>query len=552
MINQIKGKIFLVCLIGVFILSFFVRFYKLSDFPVGFHIDEAIIGYTGYSLILTGKDTNNTNSLYTEVFGDFIPIGYHYLAIIPIKLFGLTEFSTRFPGAFLGALTAALVYLVSYSIFQNKKISIVSSLFFALSPWHIVLSRASSEAVASLFFIVAGFYLILQSIRKENKTLLYLGTALLCISFFFYHAARLFVPLLYLATIFLFNFFWKFKKHTYKVAFFFSFLICAFISFLLIFVIAGGNSRFSQVSIFNHPETKLVMEEQIREDGVSHAPLLLTRAFHNKIFDYSSTFFSNYFDYFTANFLFLKGGYPIFFNVPHMGLVYGAELVFVILGIFLLAKNKNIFYKIPLIWLFLAPIAGALTVDDIPNIRRAIAMVPVLEIIAAYGVFSFVSYSLFKKIKKPIIASLGILFLFSFSYFLHQYFVHTGVHRTWYRNNGVKSMINAVKKSYNDYDKIIVTKSTGGIYPLILFYMKMDPRIYQEAGSSKDREYTGFAKFLFVSQACPSVDQGVKLPNGRFIYVDNGNCPDNEDINNRKTTFINKEDGTKAFRIVYD
>lgn len=548
----IKGNIFLFCFLAVLIFSFFVRFYRLSDFPVGFHIDEAILGYTGYSLLLTGKDTNNINSLYTEVFGDFIPIGYHYLTIIPIKLFGLTEFSTRFPGAFLGALTAALAYLLSYSIFQNKKISIVSSLFFALSPWHIVLSRGSAEAGAMLFFIVAGWALILQSIRKESKKLLYLGTLLVCVSFFFYHAARLFVPSFYLAIVFLFSFFWKFKKQTYKIVFFSSFLICVFVSFLLVFVIAGGSSRFSQVSIFNYPETKLVMEEQIREDGVSHTQLFLTRVFHNKIFDYSKTFFSNYFDYFTANFLFLKGGYPIFFNVPHMGLVYSSELFFIILGAFLLAKNKNIFYKIPLIWLFLAPIAGALTVDDIPNIRRAIVMVPALEIIAAYAVFSFISCSLFRKLKKSVIASLGILFLFSFSYFLHQYFVHTGVHRTWYRNNGVKSMINAVKKSYNDYDRVIVTKSTGGIYPLILFYMRMDPTIYQEAGSPKDREYTGFAKFFFVPQACPSIDKDDRFPKGRSIYIDNGTCRETRGIPNKNEIFINKEDGTSAFRIVYD
>lgn len=545
MSKWIKGNIFLFCFLGVIFLSFFVRFYRLSDFPVGFHIDESILGYTGYSLLLTGKDTNNINSLYTEVFGDFIPIGYHYLTIIPIKLFGLTEFSTRFPGAFLGALTVVLAYLLSYSIFQNKKISIVSSLFLAISPWHIILSRGSSEAVASLFFIVAGFAAVLQSIRKENKKLLYLGTVFLCMSFFFYHAARLFVPLFYLSTIFLFSFFWKFKKHTYKIAFFSSFLICAFVSFLLVFVIVGGNSRFNQVSIFNYPETKLVMEEQIREDGVSHTPVLLTRVFHNKIFDYSWTFLSNYFDYFSANFLFLKGGLPIFFNVPRMGLVYGIQLFFIVLGAFLLAKSKDIFQKIPLIWLFLAPVVGALTVDDVPNIRRAIIMVPALEIIAAYGVFSSINYSLFRKLKKPAIVTLGILFLFSFSYFLHQYFVHTEVHRTWYRNNGVKSMIDTVKKSYNEYDKIIVTKSTGGIYPLILFYMKMDPRIYQEAGSPKDREYTGFAKFFFVPQACPSRDKDNKFPDGRSIYVDNGTC-------GTQGIVINKEDGTKAFRIVYD
>lgn len=552
MINQIKGKLFLIFFISVIVLSFFVRFYKLSDFPVGFHIDEAILGYTGYSLLLTGKNTNNTNSLYTEVFGDFLPVGYHYLTILPIKLFGLTEFSTRFPGAFLGALTALIVFLLSQTIFQNKKISILAALFAAISPWHIVLSRGSSEAIASLFFIVAGFAAIIESVRRESKSLLYTGTIVLCASYFFYHTARFFVPSFYLITLFVFNLFWKFKTRNYRFSLLYSFIFCALISFLLIFIISGGSSRFSQISIFNYPETKLVMEEQIREDGVSRSPLFLTRVFHNKVFDYSGTFFSNYFEYFTANFLFVKGGLPIFYNVPRMGLVYSTELFFIILGSFLLAKSKNIFHKIPLIWLFLAPIAGSLTVDDVPNIRRAIVMVPAIEIIAAYGIFSFLSYSLVRRLRKPAIFFLVIFFIFSFSYFLHQYFVHGAIHRTWYRNNGVKSMINTVEKSYNKYDRVIVTKSAGGMYPLVLFHMKIDPRIYQEAGSPKDREYTGFAKFFFVPQSCPSVEKDIRFPIGPSVYVDDGNCPDHKNINNRKTTFINKEDGTKAFRIVYD
>lgn len=80
----------------------------------------------------------------------------------------------------------------------------------------------------------------------------------------------------------------------------------------------------------------------------------------------------------------------------------------------------------------------------------------------------------------------------------------------------------------------------------------MDPRIYQDSGSPKDIEYTGFAKFFFVPQACPSVDKDMRFPNGRFIYVDNGTCPESENFNDRKKAFINKEDGTRAFRIVYD
>ena len=56
-----------------------------DSFPVGFHIDEASLGYNGYSMLKTGKDEHgNRFPLYIDMFGDNRPSGYHYLTIIPI------------------------------------------------------------------------------------------------------------------------------------------------------------------------------------------------------------------------------------------------------------------------------------------------------------------------------------------------------------------------------------------------------------------------------------------------------------------------------------
>lgn len=542
----IRRKALLILLI-IFVLALFLRLYNLDQFPSGFHIDEASLGYNGYSLLLTGKDENNKPfPLYVDMFGDNRPSGYHYLTALPIKFLGLTEVTTRLPGAVFGSLTVFAIYLLALTVFKERKISWLSSLLLAISPWHIVLSRASSEAVVAIFFIILGITLLVNSLEGKRRLILVSGTILLVTSFFFYHTPRVFVPLLFLSfLIFLFPR-WCKRELSYRVGLICSFVLVSFFAWCLVFAMAGGTGRFSQVNIFGFPETKLVMEEQIREDGVGKTGIITTRFFHNKVVNYSLTFVKNYFDYFGGEFLFVKGGLPFWYNVPNMGLLYLIELPFLLLGVILLAAQKDKMFKLPLVWLFLSPLTASLTVDDIPNINRALVMLPAFELIIAFGIFGVLNKIPF-RFKLAGIILISTFFLYNFSYFLHQYFVHAPIHQNWYRHEGMGEMMKIVKASYATVDKVIVTKTTGGIYPLILFYMKYDPKIYQAEGSAKDRDYSGFGKFFFVPQACPSQEKDERFPKEKkILYVEKGECEG--DGNWQKVIY--RQDSTRAFHLV--
>ena len=553
MILSKKKLLIGICLILIVSFSLLIRVYKLSSIPLGFHIDEASLGYNGYSLLLTGKDENNQKlPLYIDMFGDNRPSGYHYLTEIPIKFLSLNEFSTRFPGAIFGTLTVVSFFFLAQLLFKSKKVSLISSFLLAIASWHVVLSRASAETIVSLFFIISGFVLLLFSLQKQKPIYCFAAAATLSISFFFYHTSRVFVPLLFFVSILYLYPTWIKSRKKYKISLLLSFFILSFISFSLVFLIKGGAGRFSQVNIFSYPEVKLVLEEQIREDGISKAPVFLTRAFHNKVINYSLTFASNYFDYFSGKFLFVQGGLPNWYKVPGLGLIYIVELPFILIGLFYLFFSKNRYHKFPLIWLILAPVTAAFTVDDTPNIQRAIVMFPMIELIAAYGFVIFTNR--FKDFKyKAAVVFFALLLIMNFSYFLHQYFVHSLVHRSWHRNEGFGQMVNLIKKDYARYDKIIVTKSFGGIYSLILFYMKYDPSQYQKEGSSKDKDNTGFGKFFFTTSACPSIDRNPNFPKvEKAIYVDNGSCPEYKSLINKEYTYVTRKDGTRVFRIVYE
>jgi hypothetical protein len=549
-----KQNLLVAILLGIIlVLSLFVRFYNLTNIPSGFHIDEAIIADNAYSIMKTGKDTdNNFLPLQTEQFGDYNPTGYAYLAILPIKFLGLTIFAARSVGAVLSVLTVLGVFFLTYAFFERKNLSLLTALFVALSPWDIVLSRSTEETVSALVFIVFGFAFLIWGIKKERIRYLLLATILLFISYFMYFTPRLFVPLLLLAFFIPVKYWYAKRKTLFTKVFIGCFLLLSVIALFLVVGVKGGASRANQVSIFGFPETQLVMAEQIREDGIQDTPVLITHLFHNKPLAYSITFARNYLQYFSGGFLFTDGGLPIWFKVPQMGLMYLVELPFILYGLYWFFREKRSWSFIVIIWLLLAPVIAALTVDDIPNVRRALIMVPVLEMLAAYGVLAAYK-NIPKKIQKVAVILFIVIFSFNSLYFFHEYFVHSPIHQNWYRNAGFGEMVATVQKDYQNYDKIIVTKSLGGIYPLILFYTKYDPATYQQEGFPKDKAYGGFGKFFFAEASCPSKDRDSRFPNVRkTIYVDNGDCPDYPALNKLEHTYIVGKDGVRIFRIVYE
>lgn len=545
-------------LVGIFLCALLIRLVNLSEFPVGFQIDEASLGYNSYSLLMTGRsESGDFLPLYVDTFGDYNPIGYDYLAIPSIAIFGLNEFSTRLPAAIFGSISIFSIYYLSYVLFKNKKISVLSAFLIAVSPWHIGLSRGSAETLVALFFVITGFAFVFSFFNKYKKSSLIIGVIFLIVSFLMYPAPRIFVPTMFLAVLVYYFNVWYLKKK-YVVSLILGFLILIITLFVLIFSVPGGTSRFQQTSIFNFPETRLVLEEQIREDGVNGTNNILTRGYHNKIINFSLTFVSNYMEYFNGSYLFIKGGLPLLFTVPGMGLVYIVELPFILMGIYVLIKSKDKNSKIPLIWLVIAPIVAAVTVDDTPNVRRSLLMVPAIEIIASVGIISFFNYFRnrnFKvntiNIKHIIIGIVVLFFIGNIMYFLHQYFVHAKHHRTWYRNNGFSELMSVVNMNYEHYNRIVATKSGGG-YPLFLFFSKYDPKVYQNEGSPKDEDNRGFGKYIFVPSECPSIDADTSLATEtKTLYIDRGTCSRPSSKLGRKFKEIYREDGSLGFRIIY-
>ena len=110
-------KLFLPLFILILLLGIFLRFYQLGAVPASLDWDEVSWGYNAYSIVHTGKDEYGSQyPMSFRAFGDYKQPFYVYADTVPVALFGLTPFSTRFPSAFFGSLSIIFVFLLTYEI----------------------------------------------------------------------------------------------------------------------------------------------------------------------------------------------------------------------------------------------------------------------------------------------------------------------------------------------------------------------------------------------------------------------------------------------------
>ena len=496
-------------------LALFLRIYKLGTFPYGFHVDEVKVGWNAFSILKTGKDdAGNKFALYYNSFGDFRPTGIFYITIPSVAIFGRNEFAVRFPAAFLGALTIFPLYFFVLELLKKKNLALTAGFLLAVSPWHIGVSRATSEVVISLFFALYGLYFFLKGLNTKSIKPLALSFLFLALSYFFYHSIRLLTPL-FLAGIIIY-----FKK-LYKPALY-VFLGLSLLT-LLLSLNKEARGRFSQVSIFSDLDVQYELSRMPFEEGPGK--VFIARMFHNKPSTYTRRLINEYTKYFSSNF-FLEATTPkpTRYQTVGVGLLTYVEFVLLILGLVAIAQKK--FSALPLLLLLLAPLPAALTTEDAPNLQRALFMLPFLMIIEAYG-FTFLL-----KYKKFIF----IFLILNFIFFAHMYIVHNKVHLPLYRNIGAKELALYLNKAQDNYDKIILTNIPDSPYPWMAFFAGKNPG----------------EKFVFSGQRCPSRDAFVQPDAKRLLVVDAEGCATESNLRNRpdiKLTKILRPDETEVYNL---
>ncbi len=534
----------------ILVIALFFRLYRLPDVPVGFHGDEASIGYNAYSLLKTGRDQNGKLlPLAIDQFGDFRPAGYHYLAVPFIAIFGLTETATRLPAALLGAFTVLPLYFFVWQLFGKKSLALLSSFFLAISPWHITISRATSESVVALFLVLSGAYVLLRyEGNAVTRRFLVYSFLLFAASFFFYHSARLFVPIFvisYAAVLYVLK-----RSELTKPMWLFAAAIL--IVSVFVFYMSNGFGRLGQVSIFGAPGEQLGLRQQITEDQAM-TPLTV-RFLHNKVTYYVWMSVGNYLEHFTGKFLFLEGGQPVRYRVPWTGVMYLVDIVVLVAGIafliaFITTAKRPEAGLVVFAWLLLAPLPAAITFGELPSVQRAVFMIASLVILSAYGVLGL--FRLFSEFSKYILIGIFVLLYgYLMTVFWHNYFFHSFTHEPWYRNAAEKELVYTVDAFVKEGKRVVMTSQNDNNLIFYLFYLKFDPKIFQQMSSPKDKDNLVFGNVTFMYKHCPleGSEKDKALGEPGAIYVNRGGCkmPYNSEV----LKDISWPDGSIAFQIL--
>ncbi len=539
-----------------------LRFYRLGEVPAGFHRDEAFLGYNAYSITKTGHDMSGVFlplNLQSLVYS---PAGYSYLSIPFISIFGLTPFSVRFVSALFGTATILTTYFLVLGLLKKTNVAFASSFFLAISPWHINLSRTATENTIVVFFITIGILLYLSWCRRPVFMRIFLSFLAFSATMAIYQAPRAFLPIFIPLMIVMLGV-PKHRWHTLLV------LYIATIILPITFILWSPqlSLRIKTVSIFATSETQLVLDEQIREDGVSAVPRLLTRIFHNKITGYTDQLLKNYFSHFSYDFLFTDKVLPDRYRVPNAGLLYIFELPLLILGIhFLWLKNKRTALFL-FGWVMTGPIGSALTFDDVPNLQRTLLMFPVPSIITAVGAIALINLRTQRNIIRRLLTAgkiaLILLGTYNFFFYLEAYYVHQLVHRPWFRQEGYQELVSRVHTLLPKFERAVITNRESAPTIFFLFFGKYDPGNFQRqthTNVAQDLDRINFDRYEFSEEECPlRLEKKVDPATGaitthftginNFLYVNFGTCSTPENYATELTE-IRRGDNSIVFKIV--
>ncbi|MBP9758783.1 glycosyltransferase family 39 protein, partial [Candidatus Dojkabacteria bacterium] len=147
------------CLVLIFGIGFAIRIINLTILPV--FVDEAI--YVRWSQVMATEPTLR-----------FLPLSdgkqplYMWFLMFLIKFFENPLYAGRLISVFTGMGSLFGVFTLSYLLFKSKKVSILASLIYALSPFTVFFDRmALVDSMLSLFGIWTGVFSILTAKYKR-------------------------------------------------------------------------------------------------------------------------------------------------------------------------------------------------------------------------------------------------------------------------------------------------------------------------------------------------------------------------------------------------
>ncbi len=255
----------------------------------------------------------------------------------------------------------------------------------------------------------------------------------------------------------------------------------------------GAGRRAGDAAIYNPENLGALWDVQVDNP----LPQPWGRVINNKLAYLGSQFSQNYFGYFSTTFL-ASPDRPdsSLYNLPGQWLLSVWEIVFVLIGLFMLFKSKVQNSTVLVLWMLIAPIPAALT-RNYMHTQRVEVLLLIFPILAAFGIWSFVTSIKKVPLRYGLVGLVALFMLASLvkrvDFYAFRQFDRPlgGVHYNY------QEIFAYTEANKDKYDQILFTKSQGQPQIYLAFYSKMDPSYFQ----SQSQNWKDFEKeFKFLDQ----------------------------------------------------
>ncbi len=470
-------------------ISVFLTVVQKTPTPPCLNADEAAFGYNAYSILKTGRDEyGKLFPLRLKSFGDYKMPLYTYFSVPFVAIFGLNEFGIRALNVFLSFILPFAVYLLSYELFKNKKVGLVSSFLVTVSLGLHIIARHAHEAYLATVLTTFVSYFFLRILQKPQLKNIFFFGLLSILLLFSYHPGRLFI-LFFLGFAILHALIHK--KHSQIGIIILLLLIIGLFS-LSDFIYKP--ERLKNLVFFNNAGFSLKISELKTEGGIKYL--------YHPLFIGLKDVLLAHLTYFSPQFLLLNGDENYRFGYPGMGVLTVIEYGFIFIGIYYLFKNKEKWRWFILLLTFFSPFSSSLSWSTGSLTRSLFLFIP-LAILSGYG-FTQLGILLKKQHLLFYLVTLStfcFFLIFNWDFYLFHFPRRLTTIHAW--QCGYKEVSDFIKQNYNKYDTFYITRDIGMPYIFTLFYLKYPPEEYQKQASlTAPDEYgfgqvNGFDKFVF-------------------------------------------------------
>jgi len=415
----------------LFILALVPRLVLLDRIPAALSNDELDYIFNAKLLWLTGRGATGVMSPI-NITSSFPLAELSSLLISPI--IGPLPFSlflSRLPFAVLGAATVILLYSLTKTLL-NRQIALFTGVIAVFNPWNIFFSRSAYDAPVTTFFLLVALRLLL--VAQKPKIILG-ATVPLLIAFHGYQAMMIIFPFFVVIALCFSWFVVNQRKYTYQYLAVLFITMAFVIRYLTILPSIPAGSRLSEAI------TPLDAEIARRVDELRRMIMVKSIAivYANKFTVFGRESIARFLNAFSPNLLFIHGDAKYLFSIYVYGLFHKLDGLFIIAGIYILARKYRAVSILLLMLLLIAPLPTI--ISKLPSYAsRSYLLGPILIVVAGAGAAAINRYLSTFKYHRGFLAMLFIVYSYQIANFTIGYFAVAPVANSESFNLGARLM----------------------------------------------------------------------------------------------------------------